>query len=154
MAKEKGAVKILAVNKRGRFNYIVEESVECGIELLGTEVKSVKSGRFSFSDAYGRLRDGEVWLIGLHISPYPFANIHNHDPERERRLLLHKQEIKRLRRKVDERGYTLVPMKFFLARGLVKLNLGVCRGKKTYDKREAIKRRDQKRDEARELKYR
>ncbi|HUX20304.1 MAG TPA: SsrA-binding protein SmpB [Spirochaetia bacterium] len=152
MAKEENpGTKMLADNRKARFNYTVEDKIECGIELQGTEVKSMKSGRFSFSDAYGRIKEEELWLVGFHISPYPFGNMYNHDPDRERKLLAHKQEIKRLKRKTDERGYTLVPMKFYLKRGMVKLELGVCLGKKSYDKRETIKQRDQMRDAHREI---
>jgi SsrA-binding protein len=153
MAKEETnpGTKLLADNRKARFNYSVEDKIECGIALHGTEVKSLKSGRFSFSDAYGRIKDDELWLVGFHISPYPFGNMYNHDPDRDRKLLAHKQEIKRLKRKTDERGYTLVPLKFYLKRGMVKLELGVCLGKKLYDKRETIKKRDQQRDAQREM---
>ena len=144
--------KLLASNRRARFNYSVEESLECGIELRGTEVKSLREGKFSFSDAYAKIENGELWLVGLHITPYRFGNIHNHDPERPRKLLAHRQEIKRLTRKVVERGLTLVPLSFYLKSGLVKLELGVCRGKKVVDKRETIKERDLKRDTERALK--
>jgi SsrA-binding protein len=144
--------KLLASNRRARFNYSVDETLECGVELQGTEVKSVKEGKFSFSDSYGKIDNGELWLVGLHITPYRFGNIHNHDPERPRKLLAHRQEIKRLGRKVAERGLTLVPLSFYLKNGLVKLELGVCRGKKTVDKRETIRKRDVKRDTDRALK--
>lgn len=150
----KGGELTLLRNKRALFNFTVEESVEAGIELAGTEVKSVKAKKFSFSDAYARIRKGEVWLVGLHIAEYTHGNINNHDPDRWRRLLLHKQEIGRLRRRVDERGYTLVPIRVYLKHGLVKVELGLCKGKKTHDKREAIKRKDLKRDEQRELRGR
>jgi SsrA-binding protein len=143
--------KTLGTNRKARFNYEVVETLECGIELRGTEVKSVKNGKFSFTDSYARIKDGELWLQALHISPYAFGNLNNHEPERERRLLVHRDEIKRLRRRVDERGFTLVPLKFYLKRGFVKVQIGVCRGKKLHDKREAIKRKDQKREEAREF---
>jgi SsrA-binding protein len=106
--------KLLASNRRARFNYSVDETLECGVELQGTEVKSVKEGKFSFSDSYGKIDNGELWLVGLHITPYRFGNIHNHDPERPRKLLAHRQEIKRLGRKVAERGLTLVPLSFYL----------------------------------------
>lgn len=152
MSKED--VKVIATNKKAFFDYAVDDRLECGIELAGTEVKSMKDNRFSFSDSYARIRNEELWLIGLHISPYPFANIYNHDPDRERKLLVHKQEIKRLKRRVDEKGFTLVPLKFYLKHGLVKLELGICKGKKTYDKREAIKARDLQRETAREFRDR
>jgi SsrA-binding protein len=143
--------KSLGTNRKALFNYEVVETLECGIELRGTEVKSIRSGKFSFTDSYARIKDGELWLQALHISPYAFGNMNNHEPERERRLLVHKDEIKRLRRRVEERGFTLIPLKFYLKRGLVKVQVGVCRGKKLHDKREAIKRKDQKREEAREF---
>ena len=147
-------VKVLAVNRKARFNYNVLDRIECGIELKGTEVKSMRGSRFSFSDSYARIDNNELWLFGFHISLYPFGNRFNHDPDRPRKLLVHKQEIKRLKRKVDEKGLTLVPLKFYLKRGLVKREIGVCKGKKLFDKREGIKKRDQKRDAEREFKNR
>jgi len=152
MAKETNpGNRTLADNRKARFNYTVEEKIECGIELRGTEVKSMKTARFSFSDAYARIKDEELWLVGFHISPYPFGGLYNHDPDRVRKLLVHRQEINRLARKSNERGYTLVPLTFYLKKGIVKLELGVCLGKKSFDKRETIKKRDQMRDTQREL---
>lgn len=145
--------KTLAVNRKARFNYSVEDRLECGIELRGTEVKSMREGKFSFSDSYGKIDKGELWLIGFHITPYRFGNIHNHEPDRVRKLLVHKQEIKRLSRKVNERGLTLVPLLFYLKNGIVKLELGICKGKRVVDKRQDIKRRDLKRDAERALRY-
>lgn len=145
---------LLAKNKRAFFHYEVIDSIECGIELCGTEVKSMRARRFSFADAYARVKNNEIWLEGLHISEYTHGNINNHEPTRPRRLLAHKQEIKRLKRNTQEKGHTLVPLRFYLKRGLVKLELGLCRGKKVHDKREQIKKRDQKRDEQRELRGR
>jgi SsrA-binding protein len=145
------ATKLLANNRRARYNYTVEESLECGIELKGTEVKSLKIGKFSFSDAYGKIEGGELWLISLNIQPYLFGNIFNHDPDRPRKLLVHKQELKRLKRKVDEKGLTLVPLKFYLKKGRVKVELGICRGKKLVDKRQSIKQKDMKRDAERAM---
>jgi SsrA-binding protein len=153
MAKKKNS-SIIADNRRARHEYAFDESLECGIELKGTEVKSVKSNKFSFSDAYARIRDQELWLIGLHVTPYIFGNIHNHDPDRDRKLLAHKQEIKRLKRKVDEKGYTLIPLNFHLKDGKVKVQIGLGKGKRAYDKRETIKRRDQKREAEREIRSR
>jgi SsrA-binding protein len=124
-------IKVLGNNKKAYYDYHVDDTLECGISLQGTEVKSIKDNRFSFSDSYARIRDDELWLIGLHISVYPFGNIFNHEPDRDRKLLVHRQEIKRLRRRVDEKGFTLIPLKFYLKRGLVKLELGICKGKKT-----------------------
>lgn len=149
----KSGKKILAVNRKARYNYAVEDSLECGIELRGTEVKSMKERSFSFSDAYAKVEGGELWLVGLHVTPYKFGNIYNHEPDRTRKLLVHRQEIKRLSRKVNERGLTLVPLSFYLKKGIVKLELGICRGKRMVDKRQDIKRRDQKRDAERALRY-
>ena len=146
--------KLLADNRKARYNYTVTDTLECGIALQGTEVKSMRVGKFSFTDAYARIKNDGLWLVGFHITPYEFGNINNHVPERERRLLAHKDEIKRLRRKVDERGFTLVPLKFYLKGGLVKLELGVCMGKKLHDKRQSIKERDDKRAADREIKQR
>ena len=146
--------KTLARNKKAFFNYIVTESLECGIELKGTEVKSLKTGKLAFSDSYARITDFELILIGLHISPYTHGNIHNHDPDLNRKLLAHKQEIRRIKRKVDEKGITLVPLKFYLKNGKVKVELGLCKGKKTHDKRESIKSKDLKREADREMRGR
>ncbi len=154
MAKEDNKVKILADNRRARYQYSVEDTLECGIALQGTEVKSMRGGKFSFSDSYGRIINSELILVGFHISPYTFGNLFNHEPDRNRKLLAHKQEIKRLKRKVDEKGYTLVPLKFYLKEGKVKLLLGICKGRQVQDKRESIKKRDQLRDAARETRGR
>ncbi|NOY08293.1 MAG: SsrA-binding protein SmpB [Spirochaetes bacterium] len=144
-------IKILAVNRKARFHYSVTETLECGIELKGTEVKSMRGAGFSFSDSYARINNDELWLFGFHISQYPFGNRFNHDPDRPRKLLVHKEELKRLKRKIDEKGLTLVPLKFYLKRGLVKLEIGICKGKKLFDKREDIKKRDHKRDAERDF---
>lgn len=148
------SVKILAKNKQAFFNYSIEESIEAGIALQGTEVKSIKAGKFSFADSYARITDGELWLIALHISPYIHGNIHNHDPLRPRRLLVHKDEIKRFGRKVDEKGLTLVPLRVYLKKGIVKVEIGVCKGKKLHDKRDSIKQRDLARETDREIRSR
>ena len=139
-------VKLLLLNKKARFNFFIDETLECGIELQGTEVKSLRENRFSFGDSYARIKEGQLFLIGFHISPYPFGNLHNHEPERERKLLVHKEEIRKLRKKVEEKGFTLVPIKVYLKNGLIKVELGICRGKKLYDKRETIKQRDLERE--------
>lgn len=143
--------KTIAENRKARFNYFIEETVECGIELQGTEVKSVKNGSISFPDAFAEIRGGEVFLKGLHISEYSYSSVFNHDPDRAKKLLLHKEEIKRLVRKTEEKGYTLVPIDFYLKNGRVKVTLGVCRGKKQFDKRAAIRERDVERDVQREF---
>lgn len=154
MAKTVSGIKVLSNNRKAHFNYTVEDTLECGIELQGTEVKSMRNGKFSFTDSYARVKNGELILYGFHISPYEFGNIYNHDPTRERRLLAHKQEIKRLQRRVDERGYTLVPLKVYLKGGMVKVLLGICKGKQTHDKRQSIKNKDLKRDAEREMRDR
>ena len=144
-------VKYIAQNKKARFNYTVEDTIECGIALEGTEVKSVKNGNISFPDAFAEIINGEIWLQGFHISEYVFSSVFNHNPDRKKKLLLHKEEIKRLTRKVEEKGYTLIPLDFYLKKGRVKVTLGVCKGKKLFDKRADIKDRDVKRDLAREF---
>ena len=140
------AVKTLATNRRARHFYHVDDRMECGIALRGTEVKSIKAAQFSFTDSYARIADGELLLVGLHITPYAFGNQFNHEPTRTRKLLAHRDEIRRLHRRVTERGLTLIPLRFYVKSGLVKVELGVCRGKRTFDKREDIKRRDLERD--------
>jgi len=153
--KSDGGNKLLADNRKARFNYTILERLEVGISLQGTEVKSMRMGKFSFTDAYAKIsKAGELILVGFHISPYPFGNIHNHDPDRNRTLLAHKHEITKMRRKVDEKGCTLVPLKFYLKEGKVKLELGVATGRKSADKREVIKQRDEKRSVEREFRQR
>ena len=132
----------------------MEESLECGIVLEGTEVKSFRSGNISFPDAFAEIRNGEVWLMGLHVTPYVYSSIFNHDPDRPKKLLLHREEIKRLIRKVDEKGFTLIPLEFYLKNGIIKVELGICRGKKVFDKRADIRDRDVKRDLQREIRSR
>lgn len=148
MAEER---KIIAVNKKARFNYFIEESLECGVVLQGTEVKSVKAGNVSFPDAFAEIKGGEVWMYGFHISEYAYSSVFNHDPDRPKKLLLHRDEIKRLIRKTEEKGYTLIPIEFYLKKGRVKITLGICKGKKLFDKRADIKQRDVDRDMQREF---
>lgn len=144
--------KKIAENKKARFNYFVEDSVECGVVLEGTEVKSVKGGNISFSDSFAEIINGEMWLKNFHISEYAFSSVFNHNPDRPKKLLLHREQIKRLVRKTDEKGYTLIPLDVYLKNGRVKVSLGVCKGKKLFDKRETIKSRDIERDIARDFK--
>lgn len=143
--------KLIATNKKARFNYSVEESIECGVVLKGTEVKSVKAGSISFPDAFAEIINNEVWIRGLHISEYSYSSVFNHNPDRPKKLLLHKDEIKRLIRKTEEKGFTLIPLDFYLKNGRLKINLGLCKGKKLFDKRADIKDRDVKRDLQREF---
>jgi len=135
-------IKIIAQNRRARFDYEIEENIECGIALQGSEVKSIKEGRVSFGDSFAEIKGQEVWLNNLHIAEYARASIFSHDPDRPKKLLLHRQEIKRIDRRVREKGYTLVPLSIYVKHGLVKLELGLCRGKKEFDKRADIKARD------------
>ena len=143
--------KIIAENRKARFDYFIEDTYECGIVLEGTEVKSVKNGNISFPDAFAEIVNGEVWVKNFHISEYSFSSIFNHDPDRPKKLLLHAEEIKRLTRRVEEKGCTLIPLDFYLKDGRVKVTLGVCKGKKMYDKRASIKDRDIQRDIQREF---
>ncbi len=146
--------KTVARNRRAFHEYAIDEKFECGIELAGSEVKSIRAGNIAFGDSYGRIRDGQLWLVGLRISPYDQASIFNHDPDRERRLLMHKDEVRRMRRRVEERGYTLIPLQIYFKRGLVKIELGIGKGKRQYDKRQTIKQRDQRREAERETRDR
>ena len=146
-----GDSKIIAENRKARFDYFIEDTYECGIVLQGTEVKSVKNGNISFPDAFAEIVNGEVWVKNFHISEYSFSSIFNHNPDRPKKLLLHAEEIKRLTRRVEEKGCTLIPLDFYLKNGRVKVTLGVCKGKKQYDKRAAIKDRDVQRDIQREF---
>ena len=144
--------KIIGENRKAHFDYFIEESIECGIELKGTEVKSLKNGSFSFPDYFAEIRNGEIFLRNFHINEYSYSSIFNHNPDRLKKLLLHKTEIKRLIRKTEEKGYTLIPLNFYITKGIVKVTLGICKGKKQYDKRETIKQRDVSREIQREFK--
>jgi len=144
-------IKIIAQNRKARFDYAIDDSYECGIELLGTEVKSFRDGKISFPDAWAEVVKGEVWLRSLRVAENPFSSVFNHDPDRKKRLLLHKDEIKRITRKVEEKGYTLIPLSFYFKKGRVKVELGLCKGKKAFDKRAGIREKDLKRDIAREF---
>jgi SsrA-binding protein len=146
-------VKIIAVNRKARHDYTVDDSYECGMELLGTEVKSFRDGKISFPDAWAEVMAGEVCLRSLHVAENPFSSVFNHDPDRKKRLLLNRDEIKRINRKVEEKGYTLIPLSFYFKKGRVKVELGLCKGKKSFDKRADIRERDVKRDLAREFRH-
>ena len=147
-----GTGRTLVQNRQARFNYEILEKVEAGIALMGTEVKSIREGKVNIKEAYADIRDGEAWLIGAHINPYSHGNITNHNPLRERKLLLNAREIHRLQGKIMEKGLTLVPLRLYLKGRLIKLELGVARGKKLVDKREDIKKRDQEREIQRAMK--
>ena len=139
-------MKIIATNKKAYTDYILDETYEAGIELFGTEVKSLREHGASFKDSFCRVKDGEIYLLNLHIPPYKFGNIYNHDPERPRRLLLHRKEIDRIWGKIRQEGYTVVPTKIYLnAHGLVKVEIAIAKGKKNYDKRQDIAKKDAER---------
>jgi SsrA-binding protein len=138
--------RTLATNKKAYHDYTVLQKIEAGIALQGTEVKSAKSGNINLKDGFAFIKNGEVFLRNVHISPYPFGNRMNHDPLRERKLLLHKREISKLEARVREKGFTLVPLRVYAKKGRIKVELGLVKGKKLYDKREAIRKKDQSRD--------
>ncbi len=144
----------ITVNRRALRDYHVLERIEAGIELRGTEVKSIRLGHVSMTGAYARIENGEAWLLGLNISPYDHGNQFNHPPERPRRLLLHKQEIRKLQAQSEQKGLALVPLAMLFRRGRVKVEIGVCRGKQSHDKRETIKRRTADREAARAMRQR
>jgi SsrA-binding protein len=143
--EEESGEKVISTNRKARHDYHVLETFEAGIALTGTEVKSLREGNATISEGYAQIRNGEVWLLGVHISPYKQGSYANVEPLRERKLLLHKKEIRKLFAKTSERGVTLVPLRLYFKRSIAKLQLGVCRGKKEYDRREDIKRRDTER---------
>ena len=151
---EKTGVKIVAKNSKAFHEYFVEERFEAGIELFGTEVKSIRAGTLNLKDAYCTVKDGELFVHGMHISPYEQGNIFNKDPRRPRRLLAHKAEIRRLGQQIKLQGYTLVPLSLYFKKGRVKLELGLAKGKKLYDKRESAAKRDAKREMDRTMKSR
>jgi SsrA-binding protein len=144
--------KIICVNKKASFSYFIETKYEAGLVLRGTEVKSLRDGRANLKESYAKVKDGEVFLYNCHISPYSHGNRLNHDPVRPRKLLLHRREIRKLIGKVAERGYTLVPLSLYFSRGKAKLELGLAKGKKLHDKRQAMKQRDDKREMERAFK--
>ncbi len=139
----------IAQNRRARHDYEILERFEAGIALTGTEIKSVREHRVQIVGAYARVRDGEVWVQDMHIAPYSHSGYTHHDPRRDRKLLLHRREIRRLRELLEEKGLTLIPLSLYMKRGKAKLELGVARGRKHYDRREAIKEREQSREMAR-----
>jgi SsrA-binding protein len=139
-------IKIIAVNRKARHDYFIEDEFEAGMVLQGTEVKSLRLGRVNLKDSYARIANGEVFVHQMHISPYPFAYYDNHDPLRPRKLLLHAHEIKRLYGKVNEKGLSLIPLKVYFQKGKAKMTLALARGKRKYDKRETLRQRDQKKE--------
>ncbi|MGG6297178.1 SsrA-binding protein SmpB [Leptolyngbya sp. AN02str] len=153
MADSGEGIKIIADNRQARFLYEILETFEAGIELRGTEVKSIRQGKVNLQDGYGLIRNEEAWLLNVHVSPHDTASqIFNHDPRRTRRLLLHKEEIRKLIGKIEQKGLTLVPLKLYMKRGHVKVSLALARGKKLHDKREDLKRKQAKREIERAMK--
>ena len=146
--------KTVAVNRRARHEYAVEETLEAGIALTGTEIKSIRAGRVNLAEAYARIEKGEAWLIGAHIAPYEQGNRNNHEPTRTRKLLLHRDQIAELLGRTQAKGFTLVPLKLYIRNGMAKLEIGVARGKKAYDKRRTIAERDARRELERSTKER
>nr|WP_241426707.1 SsrA-binding protein SmpB [Dysosmobacter acutus] len=151
---EKKGIKIAAQNRKAFHDYFVEDRYEAGIELSGTEVKSIRAGTLNLKDAYCTVKEGEMWLHSMHISPYEKGNIFNKDPVRPRRLLMHKREIRKLHALVKQDGYALVPLSVYFKDARVKIEVGLCRGKKNYDKREALARREAGREMDRAVKER
>lgn len=155
MAKDNnnGGIKIISDNRKARHLYEILETYEAGIQLIGTEVKSARGGKVNMQDGYAIVRQGEVWLLNVHISPYQGSGEYfNHDPRRSRKLLLHRQEINKLIGKIEQKGLTLVPLKMYLKHGLIKVAIGLAQGKKLHDKRESLKRKQDEREMARVMK--
>jgi SsrA-binding protein len=149
--KSKQAHKTVAVNKKARHEYEFLETVEAGISLVGTEVKSMRQGKISFKDGHVQFKDNEAWLVGIHIAPYDHSGYAEHEPERRRKLLLHAHEITRLAAKVEQKGLAVIPTKFYLLRGRFKVELALARGKKTYDRKQELKQRDIDRETKRQM---
>lgn len=153
MSDKSESYKVISDNRQARYLYEILETYEAGIELTGTEVKSIRAGKVNLQDGYALIRNGEVWLINVHISPYNASGQYfNHEPRRTRKLLLHRQEIRKLIGKVEQQGLTLVPLKMYLKRGWVKISIALGKGKKLHDKRESLKRRQDQRDIQRAMK--
>lgn len=154
MAPERETKKLIANNKRAYHDYFIDETYEAGVALHGTEVKSLRMGKCSIRESFIRIENGEAFVYGMHISPYEKGNLFNRDPLRIKKLLLHRYEIRKLQEKIKEKGYTLVPLQVYFKNGMVKVEVGLARGKKLYDKREDIARKDMRRETEREFKIR
>ena len=153
MPHQKG-IKVIAQNRKAFHDYFVDERYECGLALFGTEVKSIRQGRVNLKESWAQVRQGEVWVEGMHVSPYEQGNIFNRDPLRPRKLLMHKSEIRKLDSLVMRQGYTLIPLELYFKEGRVKLQLGLCKGKHAHDKRDSIAKRDSDREIRRALRDR
>ena len=154
MAKQKTDTRLIAQNKKAYFDYFIEETIQAGISLLGTEVKSMRAGRCNLKESYVVFEEGSAFISGMHVSPYEQGNIFNKDPVRKRRLLLHKQQINKLRGAVTKEGYTVVPVKVYLAGSLVKVDIALAKGKKQYDKRDDLAKKAQRREAEKDFKVR
>jgi SsrA-binding protein len=152
--KERVADRVITSNRRALHEYSIMESFEAGIVLTGTEIKSIRAGKISITEAYARIIDGELWLIGAHVSPYTHGSYTNHDPDRNRKLLVHRKQIREIRESIEQRGMTLVPLRVAIRGGRAKVDIGVARGKKLWDKRDASAERDANREIARALRDR
>lgn len=148
----KGSGKVLAVNKKARHDYAIEETIEAGIVLKGTEIKSIRKGKVQLRDSFILIRNDEAWISNMHISPYEQGNIHNHDPVRVRKLLLHRKQIRSLVGEIKQQGYSIIPLKMYIKDGFAKVLIGVGKGKKLYDKRQDLKEKEHKRDMQRAFK--
>ena len=153
MPRQEG-IKVLAQNRKAHHDFFIEERFECGLALFGTEVKSIRLGKVNLKESWAQIRKGELWVEGMHISPYEQGNIFNRDPLRPKKLLMHRREIRKLGAQVDRQGYTLVPLEIYLKDGRVKLQLGLCKGKQVHDKRDSIAKRDSNREIQRVLRER
>ncbi len=154
MAERNGKEKTVALNRRASHDYFLEEKFECGIVLTGTEIKSIRAGKVQFKDSYISIHEGEAWIKGMHISAYKYGNIFNVDEERDRKLLIHKYEIRKLNQKIRLAGYTIVPVRMYLKNGRAKIEIALAKGKNLYDKRQSDKLRDAKREMEKALKFR
>lgn len=141
------------LNREAKFNYFIKDEIECGIVLVGTEIKSIRNGKVNLKDSYAIIRNNEIYLINMNISEYREGNLFNHEPKRTRKLLLHKGEILKLKKEIEQDGFTLVPLKLYFLKNKVKILLGLCKGKKIIDKRETIKQRELKREQEKIQKY-
>ena len=148
---EPEGIKIIAKNKRAWYEYEIFDTWEAGLVLMGTEVKALRNGRVNLGDSYGEIREGEAWVCKVHIGPYEMGNRENHEPFRRRKMLLTRREIRKIRPKVEEQGLTLIPLKIYFKKGLVKIEIGLCRGKKIHDKRDAKAKQDVQRRIAKEM---
>ena len=151
--KEQTEEKNITVNRKARHEYSILQTIEAGIVLVGTEVKALRQGKANLVDSYSKIQNGEIWLVNANISEYTQGNINNHDPRRDRKLLLNKSEIRKLIGKINEKGLTLIPLRLYFKKGKVKVELAVAKGKKVYDKRRDIAKRDFERDQERRIKY-